>query len=353
MMRRVCGPLAFAPLVIAGIALTLTAQAGGVGVTQIDVPDPVSGSRMPGFVFYPSTRPGDGPTTFGPYRVEAASDAPKPNRMLPLVVLSHGQGGSNLAHHDLATYLAARGLIVATIEHPGDNFRDSSGVGRPQVLFGRPRQISALISALLADSIWRDRIDANRIGAAGFSMGAYTSLLLVGGVPRWERLADYCMRRPQDRETCGVLERLGEAAGRKSVRDYLQTIQAEQLHWTLPDTRVAAAFAMAPMSVVFERDGAARINRPVLLYYAENDHVLPPKENALHLAALIAAPLTTRIVRDAGHYVFLSPCSSTLAQERTEICVDQPGVNRVAAHEQINADALAFFRRTLNLPSPQ
>jgi predicted dienelactone hydrolase len=114
------------------------------------------------------------------------------------------------------------------------------------------------------------------------------------------------------------------------------------------DTRVDAAFAMAPMSVVFERDGAASINRPVLLYYAENDHVLPPKDNALHLAPLIVAPLTTRIVRDAGHYVFLSPCSATLARELTEICVDPPGVNRVAVHRQINADALAFFRRTLN-----
>jgi predicted dienelactone hydrolase len=338
-------------LIVARVALT--AQAPGVGVTQIEVPDPVSGSRMPGFVFYPSTRPGGGPTTFGPYRVEAATDAPKPDRMLPLVVLSHGQGSSNLAHHDLATYLAAHGLIVATIEHAGDNFRDSSGVGRPQVLFGRARQISALISALLTDPLWRERIDANRIGAAGFSMGAYTTLLLVGGVPRWDRLADYCVRRPQDRDTCGLLERLGAASGKRSVRDYLQAIQAEQLHWKMADTRVAAAFAMAPMSVVFERDGAAGISRPVLLYYAENDHVLPPKENALHLAPLVVAPLTTRIAQDAGHYVFLSPCPSTLAQELAEICADPPGVNRVAAHEQINADALAFFRRALNLPPPQ
>jgi predicted dienelactone hydrolase len=105
------------------------------------------------------------------------------------------------------------------------------------VLFGRAPQLSALISALLIDPLWRDRIDANRIGAAGFSMGAYTTLLLVGAVPRWDRLADYCTRRPQDRDTCGLLERLGAASGKRSVRDYLQTIQAEQLRWKMAERR--------------------------------------------------------------------------------------------------------------------
>jgi predicted dienelactone hydrolase len=308
---------------------------------------------MPGFVFYPSTQPSSGPTTMGPYQVDAMFDAPKPYRKLPLVVVSHGQGSSNLAHHDFATYLARHGLMVATIEHPGDNFRDGTGVGRPPVLFGRAAQISALISALLTDPVWSERIDANRIGAAGFSMGAYTTLLLVGAVPRWDRLADYCVRRPQDRDACGLLERVGAAAGKSSVRDYLKGVQAEQTSWKLGDSRIAAAIAMAPMSVVFERDGAAGINRPVLLYYAEKDRVLPPVENALHLAPIVVAPLTTRIVRDAGHYVFLAPCSAMMAREVPEICVDEAGVSRVAVHEQINADALAFYRRTLNIRTPQ
>lgn len=341
---RVCGLLSI--VLIAGIRLV--AQAPGVGVARIEVADAAPGGRMPGFVFYPSTRSG-GPTTLGLDRVDAALDAPKPRGRLPLVVLSHGQGGTNLSHHDLATFLAAHGMIVATIEHAGDNFRDGSGVGRPLALFGRATQMSALISTLLDDSEWHDRIDAARIGVAGFSMGGYTSLLLVGAVPRLELLADYCERSPQDRDACGLVERLSAESRSQSGREYLRTIQAEHARWQTADARVRAAFAMAPLSVVFDREGAARINRPVFLYYAENDRVLPPADNAKHVAPLIPTLVTTRVVAGAGHYVFLAPCSPALAKEVPVICTDPPDIDRAAVHQQINADALAFFRRTLNI----
>jgi hypothetical protein len=70
---RVCGLLSI--VLIAGIRLV--AQAPGVGVARIEVADAAPGGRMPGFVFYPSTRSG-GPTTLGLDRVDAALDAPKP-----------------------------------------------------------------------------------------------------------------------------------------------------------------------------------------------------------------------------------------------------------------------------------
>ena len=69
----------------------------------------------------------------------------------------------------------------------------------------------------------------------------------------------------------------------------------------------------------------------MFLYYAENDQVLPPAENALRLAALATAPVTVRAVTGAGHNVCLSHCSPELAQESREICVDRPGVNRPRA----------------------
>jgi hypothetical protein len=53
----------------------------------------------------------------------------------------------------------------------------------------------------------------------------------------------------------------------------------------------------------------------------------------------------------AGHYVFLSPCSPELARDYPEICKDPPGVDRVLLHRQINAAALAFFRKTLDVTS--
>jgi predicted dienelactone hydrolase len=54
-----------------------------------------------------------------------------------------------------------------------------------------------------------------------------------------------------------------------------------------------------------------------------------------------------RKVPKADHWVFLAPCSAELAKTAGAICRDPAGVNRVRAHAQLNADALAFFRKTL------
>lgn len=117
------------------------------------------------------------------------------------------------------------------------------------------------------------------------------------------------------------------------------------------DPRVKAAFVMAPFSVVFGKTGLAHIDRPVFLYYGQDDPVLPPEYNALHIAPLIKTLVGIKMIPKAGHYVFLSPCSSRLAQHSGDICNDPPGVDRVAVHKQVNAAALAFFRKTLDVAS--
>ncbi|MGH8397686.1 MAG: alpha/beta hydrolase family protein [Gammaproteobacteria bacterium] len=337
-------PLALLLIPIAALAQT----AAGVGFKTITIHDPVNGGSMPGYVFYPSAQ-AKGVTWRGPYELDAsAGTLPVPGAK-PLVVISHGQGGSDLGHHDLATYLASHGFIVATLEHPKDNFHDSSGVGHLTVLAGRAIQVSATINMLLHDPYWRNLISADRIGVAGFSMGGYTSLLLVGAVPHFDRLIAYCKRHPGDTGTCDLITRLAAQSG-KTEMDYLDGLQKNFTRWgNTDDPRVKAAFVMAPMSMVFDQAGLAHINRPVYLYYGQDDPVLLPQYNVLHIAPLIKTLAGIKMIPKAGHYVFLSPCSPQLAKEAPDICTDPPGVNRVAEHRQIDADALAFFRSTLDV----
>jgi predicted dienelactone hydrolase len=108
---------------------------------------------------------------------------------------------------------------------------------------------------------------------------------------------------------------------------------------------------MAPFSTVFDAAGLAPISRPVLLYYAQDDDVLVPRYNALHIAPLIKSLVGIKMVPNAGHYVFLSPCSRELARDDPVICKDPPSVDRIAVHEQINAAALAFFQQALDVKS--
>ena len=89
----------------------------------------VGGGTMPGYVFYPSSAKAGAVTWLGPYELHATADAPAIAGAKPLVVISHGHSGSALGHHDLAIYLASHGFVVATLQHPKDNFLDDMEIG--------------------------------------------------------------------------------------------------------------------------------------------------------------------------------------------------------------------------------
>jgi predicted dienelactone hydrolase len=353
-IRRACvtAVLIFAAALLFAPMGALANAAHGVGFTPIKIHDPVNGGSMPGYVFYPSTEASQ-VTWRGPYELRATPDAPAIPGAKPLVVISHGHGGSDLGHHDLAVYLASHGFIAATLQHPKDNFIDDSGDGHPDVMIGRPIQVKATISMLLDDARWKKLIDPERIGVAGFSNGGYTSLLLVGAVPQFTRFISYCKAHPDDPNICGPAQRLkAQAARHGQTLEQMMTSMQNDLHrWGNPDDpRVKAAFVMAPQSLVFDHAGLASIDRPVFLYYGQDDEVLRPAYNVLHIAPMIKTLAGIRMIPKAGHYVFLSPCSPQLTKEAPDICTDPSGVDRTAVHRQIDADALAFFRKTLNVP---
>lgn len=326
----------------------LAGPVGGVGFRPISIHDPVNGGSMPGYVFYPTVQPSQ-VTWRGPYELHATPAAPAIPGAKPLVVISHGHGGSDLGHHDLAVYLAGHGFVVATLEHPGDNFHDTSGTGRPVVLDGRPIQVKATIDMLLDDPHWKGLVDPDRIGVTGFSAGGYTALMLVGAVPRFDLFIDHCKQYPDDTDTCDPLKKLQQEG---KVTAALTALREGLTRWgSTDDPRVKAAFVMAPLSLIFDKAGLASIDRPVFLYYGQNDPVLIPQHNVLHIAPMIRTLAGIRMIPKAGHYVFLSPCSPHLARDAPDICTDPPGVDRVAVHRQIDADALAFFRKTLDVPA--
>lgn len=325
----------------------------GVGLAAIEVIDPVRGGKMRGYVFYPAETKATATTRVGPYEVAATPDAPALPGARPLVLLSHGHAGSALGHHDLAVHLARHGFLVASIAHAGDDYRDASLDGRPEVLGGRPRQLSATLDDLLEDPRWKPLIDADRVGVAGFSNGGYTSLVLVGAVPRLTRFIEYCRRYAKDAICAGATEFEAEAASRgQTPLQLMEAMQAKLTHWgELADPRVKSAFAMAPLSVVFDAEGLAGIERPVFLYYGERDAQLRPSENAARIAPMIPTLVAVKTIPKADHWVFIPPCTAQLAEVVPEICIDPPGVDRVAAHARINADALAFFREILGDPA--
>jgi predicted dienelactone hydrolase len=170
-------------LLAIALCLTATTLAQAAGFRFIEVPADAAGPALSGAMWYPcSASPGE-------IQVEAITlpgvkDCPLSGDKLPLVVISHGNFGSIVDHHDTAEPLAVAGFIVAAINHRGDNSRNSAS-GDPSVMVERPTDIKRLIDFMLGASPTASKIDPERIGFFGFSAGGYTGLVLIGANPDW------------------------------------------------------------------------------------------------------------------------------------------------------------------------
>ena len=120
---------------LVAIALCLTAAlAQAAGLRSIDVPD---GPALKGAMWYPCPEP-PGEIVLGGRSVPGVKDCPISGEKLPLVVVSHGNGGSFVNFPDTAETLADVGFIVVTVNHPGDNSVDASRVADLSVFVERP-----------------------------------------------------------------------------------------------------------------------------------------------------------------------------------------------------------------------
>lgn len=301
-----------------------------MGFSTLTTTDPATQRPMRIALFFPPAQPLTGqPVQRGPWWVDALDADPAPGAH-PLIILSHGHGGSRFGHHDLATALARAGFIVAAPEHLGDTAGDLSGVGTARVLFGRAWQVRATIDAVLSDARFSTVIDPQRIGVAGFSAGGYTSLLTVGARPDFGRLTGYCTRHPKDGELCGEAR-----------------VDPGMPSQPTSDPRVKAAFVMAPLGVFFGPGAFDAVTVPVHLAFATADEVLLPAENALPVREGLRTLEGVEEVAGAGHFVFLAPCPPAFAAEAPPLCRDPPGVDRATTHARLSASAVRFFEATL------
>lgn len=288
--------------------------------------------EVPVAIWYP-TKAAEAAWNTGPYVINATPDAPIAEGKHPLVILSHGSGGGEFGHADLAQALARHGYIVAAPRHVGDSYDHPEGRGTPIQTYGRPWQIEATLDAMLSDKRFAGAVDSARIGMTGFSAGGYTTLVMIGAKPDFSLHQQYCAAHADDRRLCDP--------GKDALN--VKTMPG----WQLPkESRIRAALVMAPLSVMFDAKGVADIKIPLKVYKASDDQELRNPWNTDHLLSVLPPNVEHGEVK-GGHFVFLPPCGTALAASTPEICTDAEGVDRAGIHAKLNIEIVDFFNRTL------
>jgi predicted dienelactone hydrolase len=115
----------------------------------------------------------------------------------PVIIFSHGLGGSREGYQYLGRHWASHGYVSVHLQHFGSDrsvWENSwnpllavrQAARRPENALNRPRDVSFALDRLTSlnqgDGPFKGRLDLVRVGAAGHSFGAHTTLAVAGQI---------------------------------------------------------------------------------------------------------------------------------------------------------------------------
>ncbi|OOQ60894.1 alpha/beta hydrolase family protein [Mucilaginibacter pedocola] len=334
-------------IIVAAAALPLIAgaQATKIGQRTIKYNDTARQRPLVTEVWYPTTDSRE-PFVIPHYpfvHTSTVRDAKLPEGKHPLIMLSHGTGGGRITLEWLADALVQKGFIVASVDHWGNTYDNKIAINFITP-WQRPQDISFVLTGLLNDKEWGKAIDANRIGAAGFSIGGYTVIALAGGKMDFNALKAFSNTPEGIKETTipefpNLLEQVDEKAADQSFRNSPD----------LKDKRIKAFFAICPaIGQAFKSKAQlVRITAPLYIVGSQSDSIAPIKTNAVYYHKFIPKSKLLIIPGKTGHYVFLNEATEETKAAGEVYFNDNASVNRKAVHQQVGNVAAKFFETAL------
>ena len=257
-------------------------------------------------------------------------------KKLPVVLLSHGTGGTAESLGWLARALAREGYVVLGANHHGNTGLEHYLAEGFLCWWERAADLSVMLSEIGTKGLFADRLDFDQVSAVGFSLGGYTVLALLGA--RTSLDAFDAWRRSNEITTKGPKE-FPDAAD--SIPTLLEKSDAFRTSWSrhgddYSDVRIKSVVAIAPAPPVrsFSPASVSDLRSPVQILTGGADEEAPSEQCADWLVALNDGFQRIDLGSQVGHYTFLEFPSDKALIGKADIFSDHVSVDRRKVHEQ-------------------
>ncbi len=269
----------------------------------------------------------------------------RPPQGFPLVVISHGLGGTSASYIYLAEYLAEAGIAVAALEHTGSNDQQlsalltglSSTVVQDEEFLRRPREVSLALNALAnlntSPSPLRRQLNLSRVGVIGQSFGGYTALALAGATFDSEGLVDVCPPSTLSFNPSLLLQ--------------CQAANVINPGVSLADPRVRSIFVINPIgSALFGETGYGQIVVPTMVVASTADTIAPAFPEQLRPFTWLTTPSRYLLMVDQGTH-FSSIGDVAAGDQPVAIPSEIIGLSPEVVWSYLQVLSLAYFKLTL------
>lgn len=322
--------LLFAPALVLG-----SAPVNASGFQFVEIPGDGANPTIMTAIWYPSeAAPPEEPNT--PFDQAVAMHAPVAGEALPLVVISHGDGGWFGGHAGIARALSDAGIVAIALNHPGNSDGDDSAPPAEWIT-ERPRHLVRVVDFFTSEWEAAGHLDATRVGAFGFSAGGHSVLAAAGAAFSSESISNHCAENPTE-FVCR--------------NDMAADVENPEGSFPPPISELRAVVAVAPgFGFGFDPEQVAELDIALQIWSGLLDERVPHGSNVAPFAPYLVAPSSVQAVPDAGHFAFRAPCDPALEAARPNIwqlaCVDAPGFDRASFYKRFSSEVVTFLKQQL------
>ena len=254
----------------------------------------------------------------------------------PLVVLAPGLNTDMNALLYVGQTLASHGYAVAALDFPFTSsdtmtaaIKGTGAIPPANAWYRQPITVSDLIDQI--EKRWGNRVDTQRVGLLGQSLGGYTVTALAGAELDWPHLVRGCQQLNDPRTV--VLNPAIVWQCKAPGRVVKQT--------KFRDPRVKVAVAVNPVTnPIFSSRSISRVEVPMLVIAGMKDVFAPPVSQQLSFFTSLRQPGSVLAVQKSGTHLSFLDATSNLPPVIT-------GPDQALARTELQGMAKLFFDKHL------